>query len=123
VQRGGDLPRPVIVESATFNRRALRVPPGTRYVRVSENWSEGWVYTVNGGPPLPVIRAPDWSMLLDAGEPATEARVEMRYVPQRRRAGWLVSLAAVVLLLPGAVLSLRRPAGGTSGTYAKSRQP
>jgi hypothetical protein len=69
-----------------------------------------------------VTRAPDWSMLLDAGEPAAEVRAEMRYEPQRRRAGRLVSLAAAVLLLPAAALSLRRPLSRVPGTHGPGRE-
>ncbi|MCW1885147.1 hypothetical protein OKA04_10445 [Luteolibacter flavescens] len=91
------------------NMRSIEVPAGTRWIRIAENEGSGWKYRVAGSTEAwhPVLRAPDASMLLPldhlpTGQPTT---VVMEYDPPLRRTGFIISAAALVLTLAGAVIA------------------
>lgn len=107
----------------TMNRRRLEVPPGTRAVRIAENWSEGWRYRVDGEAWRPVEMARDRSMVLEVDSQSSSGTgsrvVELEYRPRRRVIGWWVTGVAVLSLALGGAVSWRagripprpRPAG------------
>jgi hypothetical protein len=85
-----DTPRkmdaPVEVLAATQNRRTLRVPAGATAIRVAENWSANWEYTVDGQKWEKAQRGSDGSLLLPLPVAATPTEVQVRFRRQFR--GW-----------------------------------
>lgn len=115
----GRAARPVQVVMRTQNRRTLLVPEGTGSVRVSENWSEGWQYRRAGGAWAAVVPAMDRSMLLPLEPGASAVRVELRYRPARRIAGWSISILSLAVTLAAATWVVR---GGAATAGAGGRR-
>lgn len=80
--------------------------PGTAGVRIAENWSEGWRYSVDGAPEREATPAADRSMIVRLAPRPEPVRVELRYRPERRRRGLLITwLAAAATLVAAPVLA------------------
>lgn len=94
------------------NTREINAPAGISAIRVSENQATGWKYQI---PPskdwLPVVRAPDASMIMEIAATPTPAptTVRMRYDPPMRKLGFQISAAALLATLCGFVMVLRSP--------------
>jgi hypothetical protein len=76
------LDAPVEVVAETQNRRTLRVPTGARCVRVAENWSANWEYTVDNRTWRRAQRGSDGSLLLPLPAVPPDQTVRMRYRPR-----------------------------------------
>ena len=86
------------------NTRTIEVPSGTAWIRVAENYDDGWEYRTNAGPKwMPVLRASDKSMLMEipTSTTASSQTVEMRYAPPMRKLGFMISAASLAGLLVG----------------------
>jgi len=93
------------------NRREIQSPTPLRWIRIAENHAAGWEYRdqKSSTPWIPVKRAPDASMLLDLSNfPAKPTVIEMRYNPPLRRLGFMVSAAALLLMLLGEFIVIRK---------------
>jgi hypothetical protein len=84
----------------TMNHRTFTIPAGSTWVRLSENWHEGWRWRIPGGDWTAFRSGPDAACWI--GEiPAGATRLEARFFP---RPAWLAPIslaaAALALLLP-----------------------
>jgi len=112
--RNEGLPRwePLRESGGHENTRTIEVPPGTRWIRIAENQADGWMYRATGSAPdvwLPVLRAPDASMLLplENSSPDQATTVLMKYDPPLRKTGFIVSASALLLTIIGACVASR----------------
>ena len=99
------IPGSRVVVDATARRPRAQVLTDLHY--------PGWKATVDGRPAD--LRRVDW-LLRATPLPAGRHRVELRYEPASWRAGWIVSLFALVALAATLVVGLRarrRPAAGS----------
>lgn len=91
---------PLHETSGMENRRFIEVPAGIRWIRLAENQDEGWQYRADScGTWNSVHRAPDASMLLENPDAHNPVLIDMRYNPPRRRLGFAVSCASLLLLI------------------------
>jgi hypothetical protein len=92
----------VQVVSATANRRLLDVPAGTEWIRVAENWSEGWQYRLRSdGEWTQVTKAPDQSWLIEVD--GSQA-IELQYARPGRALRALSAATLVGILIALATL-------------------
>lgn len=82
------------------NRRRLLVPPMVEWVRLAENYGDGWKWRFPGQAWQAVDRMADGSMGFDVGAGKLGPReVVMEYQPPLRAVGWLVSGCTVIIWL------------------------
>jgi uncharacterized membrane protein YfhO len=72
----------------------------------------GWKVTLDGEPAD--LHRVDY-LLRGTTLPAGSHRVEFRYEPLSWRVGWIISLVALIALLAGVALSVRRRRPGAAG--------
>jgi hypothetical protein len=77
---------------------------------LTDNWYPGWKASVDGKD-VPVHRV-DY-LIRGVRVPAGAHRVEFRYQPASWRAGWILSLAALLTILAAAALGWRQRRAGT----------
>lgn len=98
------------------NSRRIDVPAGTEWIRIAENFANGWEYRMVTGTETawqPARRAPDATMLLPLQSPrgGDSIQVEMRYQPPMRQLGFMVSAGSAVLVLLGGAYVMRQRQG------------
>lgn len=82
VQSPQRLEAPVEIVEETQNHRRLRVPGGAGCIRVAENWSANWEYTVDGQTWKKAQRGSDGSLLLPVRLSNASQEVWLRYRQQ-----------------------------------------
>ncbi len=108
---GTTAPRVALQETSGLeNSRVISLPSDIRWVRIAENYGSGWEYRMAGGAWRPVLRAPDYSMLLDLKSDSA-GEVRMRYHPPLWRAGLGIFALAAAGCLAGMMISCRRLSG------------
>lgn len=100
---------------ATMNRTTFSLPPGTDWVRIAQNWHEGWRWRIPGRPWKPLDRGPD-AVCWIPDPPAAGGTIELRFFPTP---AWLqaTSLGALSLWATAAILIAIR------GRHHRTRQP
>jgi hypothetical protein len=95
----------VVVTAATQNRRRLIVPAGTSLLRVAENWSEGWRWSLADGSSGSALRGGDMSMILNISPTKAPTELVLRYEPRRREIGfWITLVSLACTLVAGAAI-------------------
>ena len=109
--------------SGLENSRLLEMPAGVQWLRIAENHAPGWEYRPVGNPTWQAVgTAEDKAMWLENPTPGQAKRIEMRYRPPLRAAGFAISGATLALLALSAVLSTfcRKPAAAEQKTSLPS---
>lgn len=85
------------------NTREIPIAGDLAWVRIAENHAEGWQYRLSPATEWqPVLRADDASMLLSIPDANGARKIEMRYRPPLRIAGFVMSGSALLVTLFGA---------------------
>ena len=109
----------VTESSGLENSRLLELPAGVRWLRIAENHASGWEYRPAGKSTWQTVgTGEDKAMWLENPAPELATRIEMRYHPPLRAAGFAISGATLALLALSAVLSSfkRKPATAKQNT-------
>ena len=100
---------PISPAAQTMNRWAFDAPRDSTWIRISQNWHEGWRWRVPGGAWLPFRKGADAACWIDLA-PNQPHQLEARFFPHATWLTW-VSLATVVAwlgLIPAAYYINRR---------------
>jgi len=98
----------------TMNHRSFEVPAGSTWVRISQNWHEGWRWKTTGGDWKPFSPGPDAACWITQPSSSSPSRIEARFFP-RPNGSALFSVTAAGLwacLIPVIVLRSRRVSPG-----------
>lgn len=103
---------PLTEQTQKENSRIIEIPKNLKWIRIAENYADGWEYRTNGESRSiwrAVLRAEDRSMLLNLESLSLifPTIVEMRYNPPLRRTGFTISAASVIFLSFGQWLTFR----------------
>ena len=106
------IPLSLVETTHKENSREIKAPSGLRWIRIAENAGSGWEYRthdVTSTRWLPILRAPDASMLLKltGSSKVGPTTVEMRYNPPLRRLGFETSAIALFLTMLAGIIVAR----------------
>jgi len=88
-------PVPQIQE--TMNRREFEVPPNSSWIRIAQNWHEGWRWRSEGNEWQPLLRGADSACWIDA-LPIDGKHIEVKFFP-RSSSLTIASIGALIAFL------------------------
>lgn len=91
---------PVQIEIHQHNRRRLRLPQGTRQVRILENWDPGWRWHIEGGTWNKMLKRNDNSMWANLSDESIieDSAFEMQYQPKLLFYSKMISFCTLIVL-------------------------
>jgi hypothetical protein len=81
----------------SHNRRLLRIPPGTRNIRIMEYWGDDWETRVDDGEWVRIRQGEESAVRIELTPSADEQRVEFVFSPRDRSIGSVLSVVAIFL--------------------------